>query len=115
MLLICFENDRMYGVSLRDRVPSVELRARIGVELIRDAYRRGEIGWDGLGMWMKRYSRMEVEKNRPSGRPRKTWTKTSEDDMRRCAMSSGDANYRSLWRGRIRGAKRPIRVDLNIP
>jgi hypothetical protein len=48
---------------------------------------------------------MVVEGNRPRGRPRKKWMKTLEDDMTRCALSPADTKNRSLWRGRIHGAK----------
>jgi hypothetical protein len=58
--------------------------------------------------WMKRCTRMEVEGNRPRGRPRKTWMKMLEDDTKRCALSPADAKYRSLWRGRIHDVKWPI-------
>jgi hypothetical protein len=45
---------------------------------------------------VKRYARMEVEGNRPRGRPSKTWMKTLEDDMTRCALSPADTKDRSL-------------------
>jgi hypothetical protein len=63
--------------------------------------------------WLKRCTRMEVEGNRPRGRPRKTWMKTL-DDMRRGVLPPEDAKNRSLWRGRLHGAKRPTRVNLDI-
>jgi hypothetical protein len=40
--------------------------------------------------------KVEVEGNRPRGRPTKTWMKTLEDDMTRCALSTMDAKDRSL-------------------
>jgi hypothetical protein len=65
--------------------------------------------------WVKRCTRMEVEGIRPRGRPTKTWMKTLEDDMTRCALSPADTKDRSLWRGRIHGAKQPTWVNLDIP
>jgi hypothetical protein len=65
--------------------------------------------------WVKRYTRMEVVGNGPRCRPRKTWMKTLEDDMTRCALSPADGKDRSLWRGRIHGAKRPTWVNLDMP
>jgi hypothetical protein len=56
--------------------------------------------------WVKRCTRIDVE-SRPGGRPRKTWMKTIEDDMRRGALSPMNAENRSLWKGRNHGTKRP--------
>jgi hypothetical protein len=33
--------------------------------------------------WVKRCTRMEVVGKRPRGRPRKTWTSTLKDDMKK--------------------------------
>jgi hypothetical protein len=81
------------------------------VEPISDVYRRNRLRWfrqverKGDDDWMKRCTRMEVEGNRPRGRPRKTWMKTSEDDVRRCVVSPADAKDIRLWRWRIYNAK----------
>jgi hypothetical protein len=48
--------------------------------------------------WVKSCTRMEVEANRPRGRPRKTWMKTLEDDMRRCVLSPVDAKDKFMKR-----------------
>jgi hypothetical protein len=63
---------------------------------------------------MKKSTRMEVEGSRPRGRPRKTWMKMLQNDMTRYALSPEDAKDRGLWRGRIHGAKRPTKVNLDI-
>jgi hypothetical protein len=68
----------MFGVSLRDRVPSEELRAWFGVEPISDVCRRNRLRWfehverKGDDDWVKRCIRLEVVGKRPKGRPRKT-------------------------------------------
>jgi hypothetical protein len=113
----------MCGVSLRDRVPSEELRAWVGMEPISDVCRRNRSRWfrhverKGYDEWVKRCTRMEVVGKRPRGRPRKTWMSTLKDDMRRGALSltHEDAKYRSLWRGVNNGAKWLTRVNLDIP
>jgi hypothetical protein len=59
----------------------------VGVEPTRDVYRRNRLRWFGHAErkwdddWVKKCTKMEVEGNRPRGRPRKTWMKTLEDDM----------------------------------
>jgi hypothetical protein len=58
----------MCGVSLRDRVPSEELRPWVGVESIRDVCRRNRLRWFGRverkgdDDWMKRYTTGWVKK-----------------------------------------------------
>jgi hypothetical protein len=107
-------------VCLRDRVPSEELRARAGVEPISDVCRRNRLRWfryverKGDDDWVKRCTRLEVVGKRPRGRPRKTWTSTLKDNMRRPALSPEDVRDRGLWRT-IHGAKRPTWVNLDIP
>jgi hypothetical protein len=65
------------GMSLRGKIPSTELRARIDVEPIVEVCRRNRLRWfghverKGDDDWVKRCTRMEVEGNRPRGRPRK--------------------------------------------
>jgi hypothetical protein len=109
------------GVSLRDRVPSEELGAWVGAELISDVCRRNRLRWfrhverKGDDDWVKRCTKMEVVGKRPRGRPRKTWLTTLKDDMIRGALSPEDARDRGLWRKRIHGAKWPTRVNLDIP
>jgi hypothetical protein len=64
-------------VSLRDKVPSEELRAWVGVELISDVCRRNRYRWfghverNGDDDWVKRCTRLEVVGKRPRGIPRK--------------------------------------------
>jgi hypothetical protein len=56
----------MCGVSLRDRVPSEELRAWVGVETIRDVCRKNRLRWfghlerKGDDDWVKRCTSLEV-------------------------------------------------------
>jgi hypothetical protein len=65
--------------------------------------------------FMKRCTRMEVDGSMPKRRPRKTWIKMLDGDMKRCALSPVDVNGRGLWRVGIYGAKWPSRVNLDIP
>jgi hypothetical protein len=43
------------------------------------------------------------------GCDRKTWAKSLDDYMRKCPPLLVDVKDRSLWRGRMHGAKHPTR------
>jgi hypothetical protein len=109
----------MCDVSLRDKVPSEELRAWVEVETISDACRRNRLRWfghverKGNDDWVKRCTRLEVMGKRPRCRPRKTVMPTLKGNIRRGALSPEDARDRGLWR-RIHGAKRSTWVNLFI-
>ena len=45
---------------------------------------------------------MEVTGMRPRGRPRKTWMKNIEEDLRELNLVQEDAYNRDRWRGLIR-------------
>ena len=78
----------MCGVSLRDRVPSAELRERMGIESVSDALKRNRLRWLGHVLrkddddWVKKIMSFEVEGKRRRGRPRMTWSQVVERDMR---------------------------------
>ena len=44
---------------------------------------------------------VEVSGTRPRGRPRKTWMKNIEDDLRELNLVQDDAYNRDKWRGLI--------------
>jgi hypothetical protein len=95
----------MCGVSLRHRVPSEELRAWVGVDPFSDLMyaekKRNRLIWFGHverkedDDWVKRCASMMVVGKRPRGRPRKTWIKTFEDNMR-CALSPVDKHRHTI-------------------
>ena len=41
---------------------------------------------------------LEVEGRRPVGRPKKTWSKVVEEDMRKLNITEDKAEYRKQWR-----------------
>jgi hypothetical protein len=108
-------------VSLRDRIHSEDLRDWVGVEPTGEVCRRNRLRWFGHverkknDDWVKRCTRMEVVGKRPRGRPSKTWMSMLKDDMKKGALSPVDARDRDLWRRSIHGAKRPTRVNLEMP
>jgi hypothetical protein len=67
------------GESLRDKKTSSELRDRVAVETISEVCRRSRLRWfdyvkrKGDDDWVKRCTELEVDGERPSGRPKRTW------------------------------------------
>ena len=94
----------MCGVSLKDKVSTVELQERMGVEAISDVVRRGRLRWLGHvlrkddGNWVKRIMSYEVDGDRGRGRPRMLWRQVVANDMRRVGLKKSDAEDRALWR-----------------
>ena len=76
-------------VSLKDRIPSEELRRRIGIESITDVIRRGRLRWYGHmqrkddSEWVKKITQLEVPGRRPAGRPSKSWQEGVTADLKR--------------------------------
>ena len=94
----------MCGVSLRDRVPSAELRERMGIESVSDAVKRNRLRWLGHVLqkddddWVKKIMSFKVEGKRGWGRPRMTWSQVVEKDMRECGLKREDVKGRERWR-----------------
>ena len=91
----------MCGVSLKDRVSTVELRRRIGVEPLSDVLRRGRLRWFGHvlrkddGDWVKKVMEYEVDGVRRRGRPRVGWRHVVDKDMRDVGLRKSDASDRA--------------------
>lgn len=100
----------MLRVSLRDEIPSEELRRRIGIENIRDIIRRGRLRWYGHiqrkedSDWVKKITTLEVTGRRPAGRPSKSWQEGVTADLKQLHLQPSDAQDRQRWRQTIRDA-----------
>ena len=98
----------MCSVSLRDRVPSEELRARLGITSIVDMLRRNRLRWFGHVERMaadnpaSRCRFAVVDGNVGRGRPRKTWSQLIKKDMRRIGLRPELAQDREAWRNATR-------------
>lgn len=98
---------RMCGVSLKDRITSVELREQIGIVAVGVVVRRNRLRWFGHVErkeeedWVKRCTVFEVEGIGLKGRPRKTWGEVVRRDMQRLGLDRRDALDRGKWRGAI--------------
>ena len=72
----------MCGVTLRDKVLTVELRRRLGIEGVVEGMRRGRLRWFGhverkkVDDWVSACRNLEVAGSRGWGRPRMTWEST---------------------------------------
>ena len=97
----------MRGVKLQDRVPSKELRGRLGLDDIISVLQQKRLRWYGHVLrkedndWVKKYMECEVEGARPRGRPKKTWTEIVEKDCRACGLNMEDAMCHNRWRKQI--------------
>ena len=76
----------MCGTKLRDRVPNIELRARIDLEDISIIAQRRRFRWYGHvertgDDWIKKCMSLEIEGSRLQGRPKKKWSEVINADL----------------------------------
>jgi len=78
----------MCDIKLKDRVPSKELRARLGLDDIISVLQQNRLQWYGHVLrkedndWVKKCMEYEVEGTIPTGRPKKTWTEILQKTVR---------------------------------
>ena len=69
----------MCCMKLQDRIPSKELRGRLGLDDVISVLQQNTLRWYGRVLrkedndWMNKGMEYEVEGDRPRGRPKKTW------------------------------------------
>ena len=101
----------MRGVSLREKKTNAELRESMGIEKISDVMRRSRLIWMGHVLrkegndWVKKSMDMTVEGSRGRGRPKMTWEKVVERDMKVRGLVRNDAKDGVKWRALSWGAK----------
>ena len=77
----------MSGVTLKDKVPTVELNRRPGIEGVVEVTSRGKLRWFGhverkeVDDWVSACRNLEVAGSRDRGRPRMTWRARLDGDM----------------------------------
>ena len=97
----------MCGVKLKDRLPSKELRERLGVDDIALVLQQNRLRWYGHVLrkdddyWVKTCMEYEVEGSRPRKRPKKTW----KEDCQARKLNREDAMDRCKWRNVIKEAR----------
>jgi len=98
---------RMCGVKVKDRIPSKELRERLGLDDIISVLQKkrsrlyGYVLWKEDNDWVKWCMGYEVECARPRDRPKKTWTEIVQKDCQAHKLNSKDAMDHSRWRKQI--------------
>jgi len=93
----------MCGVKLKDRLPSKELRERLGVDDIALILQQNRLSWYGHVLrkddeWVKKCMEYEVEGSRPRGRPKRTWKQVVRDDCQARKLNKEDAMDRCKCR-----------------
>ena len=108
----------MCGVTLKNRISSVELYSRLDVEAVSDVVRRGRLRWFGH---VERKSHddgvsacrdLEVEGVKRKGRSRKSWEECVRNDLTSLGLKRDWALDRVRWRGCICG-NRPTRASMD--
>ena len=105
----------MNKVSLRDRIPSADLRTRCGIQPIAEVIRKNRLRWFGHverkddNDWVKKCMNIAVEGVRPPGRPKKTWKECVMSDLKQLGLTRANALDRNYWKTAI-GGQRQTRV-----
>ena len=101
----------MCGVKLKDRLPSKELRERLGVDDIALVLQHNRLRWYGHVLrkddddWARKCMEHKVEGSRPRGRPKKTWKEVLREDCQARKLNKEDAMDRCKWRKMIKEAR----------
>ena len=91
----------MCNVKVKDRVPSKELRERLGIDDIILILQQNRLRWYGHLLrkedtdWVKKY---EVEGSRPRGRPKRTQREVVQKDCQARNLNREDAMDHGRWK-----------------
>ena len=105
-------NDKMMirwicSAKLADKIPSEELRMRLGLNSIDEMLHWGRLRWYGHllrmtpDVWPRRVMDVKVGGKMPRGRPRKTWLECVGKDMTTAGIKPELAQDRHAWRRAI--------------
>ena len=98
----------MCRVKLEDQVSNIEVLERVDVEKLENILRRNRLRWfghverRGKGSVLKTVEDVEVDGVKPRGRPKNTWKKTIEEDLKKIGLQKNICQDRETWRHRIR-------------
>jgi len=96
---------------LKDRLPSKELRERLGVDDIALVLQQNRHRWYGHvlrkedDVSVKKYMEYEVEGPRPRGRPKRTWREVVREDCQARKINKEDAIDCFKWRNMIKDVR----------
>ena len=98
----------MCNVKVKDRVPSKELRERLGIDDIILILLQNRFRWYGHVLrkedtdWVKKCMEYEVQASRPRGRPQRTWTEVVQKDCQARNLNKEDAMDHGRWKKLIK-------------
>ena len=98
----------MCNVKVKDKVPSKELREKLGIDYIILTLQQNRLQWYGHVLqkedtdWVKKCMEYEVEGSRPRGRLKRTWTEVVQKDFQACNLNREDAMDRGRWKKLIK-------------
>ena len=101
----------MCGVKLKDRLPSKELRVRLGINDIALVSQQNRLHWYGYVLrkddddWVKKCMEYEVQGPRPRGRRKRTSRQVVREDRQGRKMNKEDAMDRCKWRKMIKDVR----------
>ena len=87
----------------KDKVPSEELRSRLGLGSIENALRCGHLRWYGHvqrmdpDIWPRKVEKTIVTGNNPSGHPRKTCLQCIKKDLAVKGLDASLVHNRNAW------------------
>ena len=93
----------MCNVKVKDRVPSKELRERLGIDGIILILQQNGLRSYGRALrkeetdWVKKCMEYEVEGSRPRGRPKRTWKEVVQKDCQARNLNKEDAMDHGRW------------------
>ena len=99
----------MCNVKIKDRVPSKELRGRLGIDDIILILQQNRLRLYGHVLrkqdtdWVKKCMEYEVEGSRPRCRPKRTWKDVVQKGCQARNLKKEDAMDRGRW-------KKPIKI-----
>jgi len=98
---------RMCSVKVKDRVPSKELRERLGIDDMILILQQNRLRWYGHVLrkedtdWVKKCMEYEVV-SRPRGIPKRTWREVLRKDCQARNLNREDAMDRGRWKKLIK-------------
>jgi len=101
----------MCGIKLKDRLPSKELRERLGIDDIALVLQKNRLCWYGHVLrkddddWVMKCMEYEVQGPRPRGRPKMTRREVVREDSQAHKMKKEDAIDRCKWRKIIKDVR----------
>ena len=102
----------MCGVKLKDRLPSKELRERLGIDDIALVLQQNRLRWYGHHVlrkdddgWVKKCMEYKVEGPRPRRKPKRTWREVVREDCQARKLNKEDAVDRCRWRKMIKDVR----------